>query len=445
MANKSLLHSSLTDNIFYRSMLAGNETYRPSTGYWIYTWATRPTIGSYYWQYNQKRPQMVYGDNATSDAHQVVNWDSNSGEIVSQFYIEGVSPDTRVTALNARGTNNYDYIAVNDESTGNSDVVVLQFDAQSSTPNWQQRFGVSPNYKLNGNGVDSSENYYFLARTENPENSVFTKLNSSGVVQWQKLVQEDYGRSMHTNASGQSLTRYLNNDFIMFDANGNIDFQTGGVVYIQNGAVASNFGNAHHFVDSSGNSYTYGYALSNNDYGALIKFNASGAVIWQKSLYIAGGATTGRALGEASDGSLLILIQDGAVPVIVSIDTADGSINWQREMTYSEAGIAIDGSSVTGDVVPDKGGLLFDFRARLIGGSYEYKSVIFYPDDGSAIGSFDNGIGVYNFAVSTRVTLANLSNNFSTLSNSTSNVNYSLGSTSMTIGATTYSGTPTVI
>jgi len=29
MANKSLLHSSLTDNIFYRSMLAGNEAYFP--------------------------------------------------------------------------------------------------------------------------------------------------------------------------------------------------------------------------------------------------------------------------------------------------------------------------------------------------------------------------------------------------------------------------------
>ena len=29
MANKSLLHSSLTDNIFYRSMLAGNDAYFP--------------------------------------------------------------------------------------------------------------------------------------------------------------------------------------------------------------------------------------------------------------------------------------------------------------------------------------------------------------------------------------------------------------------------------
>ena len=31
MANKSLQHSSLTDNIFYRSMLAGNDAYNPES------------------------------------------------------------------------------------------------------------------------------------------------------------------------------------------------------------------------------------------------------------------------------------------------------------------------------------------------------------------------------------------------------------------------------
>jgi len=233
------------------------------------------------------------------------------------------------------------------------------------TLQWQYDYNL--NYdSLSKIAVDSSSNIYICGQQGSGDSygANVVKLNSSGEIQWQKILGPSNNATL---AKG-----------VAFDSSGNVyisgqsgyDATTYGLIAKYNSSgtlqwqkrVAQSDGSSGVYfndivLDSSGNPHVCGNFIDNF---IVMKYNPSGDVVWQKTLGIAGG-TTERALEIAMDSSNNVYVtgyQDIAGDysdsgVLTAKYNSSGDLQWKRRLNYPSAsyptneygyGIGVDSS-----------------------------------------------------------------------------------------------------
>jgi uncharacterized delta-60 repeat protein len=187
------------------------------------------------------------------------------------------------------------FSSVTNSTSGGNDIFICKYSA-SGDLQWQRILGGSSTEFASGIGVDSSNNVYILFYTlsigQGNYDMGLAKYNSSGVLQWQRtiggtafdanggLAVDSSGNSyfcVETSSEGQGGTDIA---VAKYNSSGVLQWQR-----IIGGTANENARST--ALDSSGNVYVLGEtnSVGQGDYDALIvKYNSSGTLQWQRSL-----------------------------------------------------------------------------------------------------------------------------------------------------------------
>jgi len=167
----------------------------------------------------------------------------------------------------------------------------------------------------NGITIDSSGNVYvcgYGSGSSGNQNASVSKYNSSGTIQWQTTLS---GAGSNNNANGIT-------------------------------------------VDSSGNVYVCGsmqdYPSTGNQTAIVSKYNSSGTLLWQQTLYPSSGTISAWAYGITTDssGNVYVCGRSATVNLIYKLNSS-GTIQWQKKLDDGQSpkikilyfyGIVIDNS-----------------------------------------------------------------------------------------------------
>ena len=235
---------------------------------------------------------------------------------------------------------------------GSTRLLTTMFNS-SGTLQWQKLLNSIGNYgSLMGAGVDSSGNIYVTGwATIVDYDIVQAKYNSSGTLQWQKYnhvgpLDNLYSRDGCTDASGN--VYYTCNEetgrygyTIKRNSAGTLQWQ-------RRISLTSAMGIA---VDSSGNVYTVGtYYVTTSAQGLyVIKRNSAGTLQWQKRLTTGTNTMVGLSIALDSSANVYVSGWDdtagGAIVCIAKYNTS-GTLQWQRKTNYS---LSVPPSGITAD------------------------------------------------------------------------------------------------
>ena len=267
---------------------------------------------------------------------------------------------------------------------GMEELIIAKYNS-SGTIQWQRRLGGSANDVAYGVATDSSDNVYVCGSTRsNSSNTdmIIAKYNSSGTIQWQRLLY---------SSSGSDIARRIT-------------------------------------TDSSGNVYISGHTNSIGQGNAdllIAKYNTSGTLQWQR--IIGGtGAEYGYGIAVDSSGGVYFGGSGGSsADIFLAKYNSSGVIQWQRYLTY-------DWDSLYDLTIDDSGSLYFT------GGVVTAK----LPTDGSLTGTY----GSYTYAASSLTevpsTLTSSSSSFTAGTSYLSDQSISLTDASSNLTSTVTSLTP---
>jgi hypothetical protein len=202
-----------------------------------------------------------------------------------------------------------------------------------------------------GISTDSSGNIYITgqanATISTSAYAFLVKYNSSGTIQWQRIIDTvgatDIGWGCSTDSSGkiyvsgQANTGTASYTFIMkYNTSGVIQWQRSldavGVADISRAIAVDTLGNV--YITGQGNSGTFSYMY-------IAKYNTNGALQWQRSLDAAGVADVGYGISASPDGYVYVVGSTSGVSsmiLIVKYD-ANGAIQWQRTLDASSSDV----------------------------------------------------------------------------------------------------------
>ena len=245
------------------------------------------------------------------------------------------------------------YVCGNANSTGavGNDLLIAKFNSSGSLQ-WQKTLSGSMHDKGNFITVASDGSVYVCGITdsysEDPYEPYYdlliTKFNSSGSLQWQKILggsDDDYGQSVAVASDGSVYVYgytysagmgYSDSLITKFNSSGALQWQkTFGVNTNDLGQSVA--------VASDGSVYICGYTNSSNPglnrYDLLIaKFNSSGTLSWQKTLS-GSDDVCGYSVAVASDNSVYVsgyTNSTGAVgnDLLIAKFNSSGSLQWQK-------------------------------------------------------------------------------------------------------------------
>ena len=400
MTIKSLQHSSLTDNIFYRSMLAGNA---PS-GLAAYRFQL---IGS-------TQNELAYAIDTDSDDNVIFSgWsDSVNGEhaytakfdsegaVLWEKLLEGSAvEDAYGQAVDSNGGI---FVVGKSSSLDVPQYRILYYKYNAAgVLQWQKYFnGTSGNPEPTGAAVDSSDNFYGVGQlAESSKDAFIWKVNNGGTLQWQRYLTADTDQfqavavDSSDNAIGVGQTNYYNgaqwSAFIAkYNSAGTLQWQR----ILRDSSPTNTIGHAV-TTDSSDNIYIAGEA--NND-GIVAKYNSAGTLQWQR---IIGGAgyEQMRGIRVSAAGDVYAVGRSSTTSptgsLIVKYNSA-GTLQWQRKF------------SGTSTDIPNY--LSFDSNENLYitgqsssggQGSYDFP-VLLVPNDGSLEGTYVIGGDTFVYAAS---------------------------------------------
>jgi uncharacterized delta-60 repeat protein len=221
---------------------------------------------------------------------------NTSGAVQWQRILGSSSGDDRGFGV-AIDSNDNIYLAgrTQSEGQGNDDFLLAKYNS-SGTIQWQRILGGSSGEEGYAIAIDSSDNVYMLGFTGSAgagsNDFLLVKYNSSGTIQWQRVLGgtgQDLGHSVAIDSSDNvyafgpsSSAGAGSNDFLL------VKYNSSGTVQWQRllGGTGTDYGNAV-AVDSVGNIYVAGFSYSAGagDFDFLIaKYNSSGTVQWQRLL-----------------------------------------------------------------------------------------------------------------------------------------------------------------
>ena len=251
----------------------------------------------------------------------------------------------QVIAVDSSG--NY-YITGATYNGSNYDAIIAKYNS-SGVIEWQRTLASAGTDYGQGIAVDYSGNVYIVGTINNGSTSdiLIAKYNTSGTLQWQRTLVgtgNDYGNAIAVDSSANVYISATTGNYPMvakFDTNGNIN--NGWQRIINQGNMIGN-GIA---VDSSGNSYITGHSSSSDDI-RIFKYNTSGTLLWQRTLFNPSFTDVGYAIAVDGSGNVYITGYTGTDIVVAKYDT-NGNISpngWQRTLAGSGTdtgnGIAVD-------------------------------------------------------------------------------------------------------
>jgi len=220
---------------------------------------------------------------------------NSSGTIQWQRVLGGASVERGYSIAVDSADNLYVAGEVNSAGAGSADCFIGKYNS-SGTIQWQRALGGNGFEQANGVTVDASDNVYVTGYTSSTGagsiDFLLAKYNSSGTIQWQRVLggaSDELGVSVTTDSSGNvyafgytTSTGAGSRDFLLakYNSSGTIQWQRilGGTDFDSGAAVKT---------DSSGNVYLAGYTNSAGAGGTdflLAKYDSSGTIQWQRVL-----------------------------------------------------------------------------------------------------------------------------------------------------------------
>ena len=430
MTIKSLQHSSLTDNIFYRSMLAGNEPFGLAT-YWLSTLGdTGGDLGfSVAIDSSGNSYSVGYTDSAGAGLSDFLLVKRNSaGDVQWQRTLGGTSNDYGFGITTDSSDNVYVTGRTDSTGAGFSDVLLAKYNS-AGTIQWQRILGTSSYDWGTGVATDSSGNVYVSGRAQGAGTDfLLVKYNSAGALQWQKTLGgsgTDQANSVAIDSSGNvyvgGVERSQSGDYNLliakYDSAGTIQWQR----YI--GGAGQDYGYSV-TIDSLGDVYLFGFTPSvgagSNDF-LLVKYSSAGTLQWQRAL---GGTGSDNGYSVATDSSNNVYVlgstdsagAGGNDFLFAKYDSA-GTIQWQRTIGGTGADV---GKSVAVDSADDL--YIFGYAASAGAGSNDFL-LARLPNDGSLTGTYVlNGSNVVYATSSLTGITPTLTSATSSLTSSTSSL-----------------------
>jgi uncharacterized delta-60 repeat protein len=357
---------------------------------------------------------------------------NSSGTIQWQRVLGGAGSDQgRSVAIDSTG-NVYVFGVTNSTGAGGNDLLLAKYNS-SGTIQWQRVLGGAGGDEGRSVAIDSTGNVYVLGLTSSAGAGSFdfllAKYNSSGTIQWQRvlggagseqgfLVAIDSADNVYVFGATAS-TGAGSNDFLLakYNSSGTIQWQR--VL----GGAGSDFGNSV-AIDSADNVYVFGQTAStgagNNDF-LLAKYNSSGTIQWQRVL---GGISNdqGRSVAIDSADNVYVLgitasTGAGGNDFLLAKYNSSGTIQWQRVL----GGAGSDqGSSVAIDSADNV--YVFGVTNSTGAGSNDFLLAVL-PNDGSLTGTYVlNGVNMIYAASSLTSATSTLTAATSSLTAATSSL-----------------------
>lgn len=279
----------------------------------------------------------------------------------------GGSGDFWIATLGGTGTEYGNDVAVdslgnvyicgqtNSAGAGGVDFILAKYDALGVIQ-WQRTLGGSSTDSANGIAVDSLDNVYVCGRTYSLGgfgNAVVAKYNSSGTIQWQRMLtnSNDYDEwlgiaidsSNNVYLSGQTSGTLSGNtgstDMLIakYNSSGTLQWQRAiGQTYTD-----ISYGIA---VDASSNVYVCGYQLVSTRDVQLIKYSSSGTLQWQRKLSGTGN-DYGYGVGVDSSNNVYVCGYSSSTgsassDILLAKYNSSGTLQWQRALGGSYFGVA---------------------------------------------------------------------------------------------------------
>lgn len=279
----------------------------------------------------------------------------------------------------------------------------------SGVKQWESFFGGSTGSEDVALSVDfdSSGNVYVTGtidgQTNNTDGSAsIVKINSSGVIQWERCSFERFGlaefRGIVTKSSASYVcgSQYVNGQATFglaasYSNAGTVQWQ-----YILNGNHPLDV--AHGIdADSSGNSYiamtTVDQANTSSTGMSLIKLNSSGALQWQRIIVTSSGDLEARDVALDSNGNLYLCgFQTGVSGqndnMVIAKYNSSGTLQWQKilQSNYDVGGGSGDAQGA--GVAVDSNDNVY-FSGSVVSGLNDRSALLFKPPtNGSATGIY---------------------------------------------------------
>jgi len=321
----------------------------------------------------------------------------SSGTIQWQRTLGGSGYDQSYGVANDSAGNLYITGNTDSDGEGSSDLLLAKYNS-SGVIQWQRTLGSTGTEFSRSIAVDSSDNIYIAGESDPTganDGALLAKYNSSGAIQWQRTLSgdaNDQWQQVKVDASGNvyvvgdTRSGGEGGDEILlakYNSSGTIQWQRLLGLGGNDGASGVSF-------DSSGNVYVAAYAAqagTGETDAILVKYNSSGTIQWQRAL---GGNSFDRGKGVAVDSldNVYLLAEassdgEGGEDYLIAKYNSSGTIQWQRTLgdnaNESPTGIAIDSND----------------NLFLIGTSlstdYRYFLLAKLPSDGSLTGTYTIG------------------------------------------------------
>jgi len=209
---------------------------------------------------------------------------------------------------------------------------------------WQRVLGGASTDESASVAVDSSDNVYFVGNTfsegEGDEDILIAKYDTSGTLQWQRILGDISGDQAFSISLDASDNVYISGVARPGGANEACfvaKYNSSGALQWQRLLTAGQQarGNAV-LVDSAGNVYVVGFATASvPEYNLLIaKYNSSGTIQWQRSLSDGSEPVQGFAVALDSSENLYISGNtrqgEGTRGALIAKYNSSGALQWQR-------------------------------------------------------------------------------------------------------------------
>ena len=227
----------------------------------------------------------------------------------------------------------------NTSTAGNHDAIVAKYNSSGSIQ-WQRMLGGSDADEAYDIAVDNSGNSYICGRTSGNDKALIAKYDTSGNLVWQRTLEgpsSTYAEQIALDSSGNPhiCGRHQNDLFIAkYNSSGTLEWQKGLTGYGGPGSSAGYESGNGLAIDSLGNIYVSGDTNSGpGTYDAmLIKYDSLGNELWQKTVGGGGYANSGEVQVDSSDNLYLCGYDDsmGHVQAYVIKYNSSGTEQWQR-------------------------------------------------------------------------------------------------------------------
>jgi len=230
----------------------------------------------------------------------------------------------------------------NSTGAGNIDGLIAKYNS-SGVVQWQQSLGGTDREDIYGSAIDSSDNVFELGQTGSTgaggNDFLLAKYNSSGVIQWQRVLGgtgDEEGSAAVADSSGNVYITGKTDSvgpgsdsllLAKYNSSGTIQWQRtlGGTDQDEGHSLA---------VDSSNNVYVTGYTESYTgsfNYLLLAKYNSSGTIQWQRVL---GQSEYERGHSVTVDTSDNVYVAGQIISdTLLAKYNSSGTLQWQRTMS----------------------------------------------------------------------------------------------------------------